>query len=49
MRRLPASVLSDAATHHKALNYVIISPMHDNLQIPYGIFDFKRIRTEGYY
>ena len=22
--------------------------MHDNLQIPYGIFDFKRIRTEGY-
>ncbi len=23
--------------------------MHDNLQIPYGIFDFKRIRTEGYY
>ena len=23
--------------------------MHDNLQIPYGICDFKRIRTEGYY
>ena len=23
--------------------------MQDNLQIPYGIFDFKRIRTEGYY
>ena len=23
--------------------------MSDNLQIPYGIFDFKRIRTEGYY
>ena len=22
--------------------------MQDNLQIPYGIFDFKRIRTEGY-
>ena len=22
--------------------------MYDNLQIPYGIFDFKRIRTEGY-
>ena len=23
--------------------------MQDNLQIPYGIFDFKRVRTEGYY
>ena len=23
--------------------------MQDNLQIPYGIFDFKRFRTEGYY
>ena len=23
--------------------------MQGNLQIPYGIFDFKRIRTEGYY
>ena len=23
--------------------------MQDNLQIPYGIFDFKRSRTEGYY
>ena len=23
--------------------------MQDNLQIPYGISDFKRIRTEGYY
>ena len=23
-------------------------PMQDNIQIPYGIFDFKRIRTEGY-
>ena len=22
--------------------------MKDNLQIPYGIFDFKRIRREGY-
>ncbi len=22
--------------------------MQDNLQILYGIFDFKRIRTEGY-
>ncbi len=22
--------------------------MENNLQIPYGIFDFKRIRTEGY-
>ena len=23
--------------------------MHDNLQIPYGISDFKRVRAEGYY
>ena len=23
--------------------------MQDNLQIPYGISDFKRVRTEGYY
>ncbi len=30
-------------------NCVILMPMQDNLQIPYGIFDFKRIRTEGYY
>ena len=27
----------------------ILTGMQDNLQIPYGIFDFKRIRTEGYY
>ena len=30
-------------------NCVVLMPMQDNLQIPYGIFDFKRIRTEGYY
>ena len=23
--------------------------MQDNLQIPYGISDFKRVRAEGYY
>ena len=41
-----ANPLADGLTQR--MRFGRICGMENNLQIPYGIFDFKRIRTEGY-